>query len=105
MIDAVPHLPFTLLTFLLGGFVKGVTGLGLPTVAMGLLSVVMPPVQVAALLIVTSFVTNVWQLAAGPRIGDLARRLWPMMAGVVLGTLAGAGVLQGGNTRQASGWR
>jgi hypothetical protein len=102
MLDAAPHLSVTLLTFLLGGFVKGVTGLGLPTVAMGLLSLVMPPAQAAALLIVPSFVTNIWQLAAGPRFGDLARRLWPMMVGVVLGTLAGAGVLQGDNARQAT---
>ena len=31
------------LTFLLAGFVKGVIGLGLPTVAMGLLSTVVAP--------------------------------------------------------------
>jgi len=54
------------LTFLLAGFVKGVIGLGLPTVSMGLLSVVMAPAKAASLLIVPSFVTNVWQLAAGP---------------------------------------
>ena len=52
-------------SFLAAGFVKGVVGLGLPTVAMGTLSLVMPPVQAAALLIVPSMVTNVWQLAAG----------------------------------------
>ena len=51
-------------SFLVAGFVKGVVGLGLPTVAMGTLSLVMPPVQAAALLIVPSMVTNVWQLAA-----------------------------------------
>lgn len=89
------------LTFLLAGFVKGVIGLGLPTVAMGLLSVVMMPAQAAALLIVPSFVTNVWQLAAGPRFGALARRLWPMMAGVVAGTLAGTGLMQGSHAGQA----
>src|SRR3954465_14528870 len=89
------------LTFLLAGFVKGVIGLGLPTVAMGLLSVVMAPAQAAALLIVPSFVTNVWQLATGPRFGALARRLWPMMAGVVLGTLAGVGFMQGSHAGQA----
>jgi hypothetical protein len=50
---------------------------------------------------VPSFVTNVWQLAAGPRFGALAHRLWPMMAGVVLGTLAGAGFMQGGHAGQA----
>jgi uncharacterized membrane protein YfcA len=69
---------------------------------MGLLSVVMAPAQAASLLIVPSFVTNVWQLAAGPRFGVLAHRLWPMMAGVVLGTLAGAGFMQGGHAGQAA---
>ena len=54
-------------TFLLAGFVKGVVGLGLPTVAMGLLTLVLAPSQAAALLIVPSFVTNIWQLLAGPR--------------------------------------
>jgi uncharacterized membrane protein YfcA len=80
-------------TFLLAGFVKGVVGLGLPTVGVGLLSLVMAPAEAAALLIVPSLVTNVWQLLAGPRFGALARRLWPMMAGVCVGTWAGLGVL------------
>jgi uncharacterized protein len=35
------------LTFLLAGFVKGVIGLGLPTVSMGLLSLVMAPAKAA----------------------------------------------------------
>jgi uncharacterized membrane protein YfcA len=80
-------------TFLLAGLVKGVIGMGLPTVAMGLLALVLPPAEAAALLVVPSLVTNVWQLLAGPRFGALARRLWPMMAGVLVGTVAGAGVL------------
>ena len=83
----VEHLPLIVatLTFLLAGVVKGVIGLGLPTVSMGLLSLVMPPAKAASLLIVPSFVTNIWQLAAGSNFGRLARRLWPMLAGVVLG--------------------
>jgi len=43
--------------FVLAGFVKGVIGLGLPTVAIGVLSVVMLPAQAAALLVIPSFVT------------------------------------------------
>jgi hypothetical protein len=31
------------ITFLLAGIVKGVTGMGLPTLAMGLLGTIMPP--------------------------------------------------------------
>ena len=91
-------LPFALLvagTFLFAGLVKGVVGLGLPTVAMGLLGLAMPPVEAAALLLVPSLVTNVWQLLAGPRFGGLLRRLWPMMLGVVAGTLAGSGIIAG----------
>jgi uncharacterized membrane protein YfcA len=100
----VEHLPLIVATlaFLLAGLVKGVIGLGLPTVSMGLLSVVMPPAKAASLLIVPSFVTNVWQLAAGPSFGGLARRLWPMLAGVVVGTLAGTGLLTGSHAGQAA---
>ncbi len=79
--------------FVLAGLVKGVIGMGLPTVAMGLLSLVMAPAQAAALLILPSAVTNVWQLAAGPSVRALWRRLWLMMAAVCLGTWAGAGLL------------
>jgi uncharacterized membrane protein YfcA len=89
-------------TFLLAGLVKGVIGMGLPTVAMGLLALVLPPAEAAALLVVPSLVTNVWQLLAGPRFGALARRLWPMMAGVMVGTVAGAGVLAGDHAGVAS---
>jgi uncharacterized membrane protein YfcA len=90
------------LTFLVAGLVKGVIGLGLPTVSMGLLSLVMAPAKAASLLIVPSFVTNVWQLAAGPSFGRLAFRLWPMLAGLVLGTLAGTGLMTGSHAGQAA---
>lgn len=88
--------------FLAAGFVKGVVGMGLPTVAMGLLAVTMPPAQAAALLLIPSLVTNLWQLFTGPSFGGLCRRLWTMMAGVVLGTVAGAGLLTGTHSGVAS---
>jgi uncharacterized protein len=81
--------------FLLAGFVKGVVGMGLPTVAMGLLAIGTPPAHAAAILLVPSFVTNVWQLLVGPSLRALWRRLWTMMAGVAIGTVAGAGLLTG----------
>ena len=59
------HLPLILATFLLAGMVKGVVGLGLPTIAVGLLGLVMAPLQAAALLIIPSMVTNIWQLCDG----------------------------------------
>jgi uncharacterized membrane protein YfcA len=54
--------------FALAGFIKGVIGLGLPTISMGLLAIIMPPVEAAAILILPSFVTNVWQMLAGPSL-------------------------------------
>jgi uncharacterized membrane protein YfcA len=81
--------------FFLAGFVKGAVGLGLPPVAMGLLSLVMAPAQAAALLVVPAFVTNVWQLAAGPNFGAMARRLWPMLAASVVATLVAGTLLHG----------
>jgi uncharacterized membrane protein YfcA len=83
------------LTLALAGFSKGVTGLGLQVIAMGLLSLAMPPAPAASLLVVPALVTNIWQLAAGPAFLGLARRLWPMMAGVCVGVWAGSGLLTG----------
>ncbi|KPW06989.1 putative Membrane protein [Pseudomonas amygdali pv. aesculi] len=77
-------------TFLLAGTVKGVIGLGLPTVAMGLLGLAMLPAQAAALLIIPSTFTNVWQLATGGNLRPLLKRLWPMLSMIFIGTLAGA---------------
>jgi hypothetical protein len=89
---------FAALVFVVAGLAKGVIGMGLPTIAMGLLSLVLAPAQAAAVLVVPSLVTNVWQLVAGTNPLGLFRRLWSMMAGVVAGTFAGAGVLAGNNT-------
>lgn len=103
MFDALPqNLELIVLTFLLAGLVKGVVGLGLPTVAVGLLGLVMPPMQAAALLVVPSTVTNVWQLAAGPRFFGLLKRLWAMLIGIVVGTLAVGWLLAGENWAAAT---
>lgn len=94
MPDSLPVLPIVIaLTFLLAGFVKGVIGLGLPTVAVGLLGLVMAPSQAVALLLVPSLLTNVWQLFAGPGILPLLVRLWPMLCGVCIGAWLSAGWL------------
>jgi uncharacterized membrane protein YfcA len=91
---------FIAAVFALAGFVKGVVGLGLPTISMGLLALVLPPAEAAALLLVPSFVTNVWQMGLNASLRPIARRLATMMLGVCLGTWAGAGLLS--NAR--GGW-
>ena len=83
------------LTFVAAGLVKGAIGMGLPTVAMGVLSLTMAPAAAAAILVIPSFVTNVWQLFAGPAFGALLRRLATMMLAACAGTVLGIGVLTG----------
>lgn len=85
-------------TFLLAGFVKGVIGMGLPTVSMGLLSLVVAPVEAAALMIVPSAVTNVWQAVVGPHFRMVCRRLATMLLGICVGTWLGSGLLTGDST-------
>ncbi|MBS7700713.1 MULTISPECIES: sulfite exporter TauE/SafE family protein [unclassified Chelatococcus] len=89
-------------TFLAAGLVKGVTGMGLPTMAMGVLGSLMSPLLAATLLLIPSFVTNVWQVLAGPRFGALLRRLWPMMLAIIIGTLTGSSLLSGGDTHRST---
>lgn len=81
---------YLFLIFTAAGFVKGVTGMGLPTVAMGLLGILMPLPAAASLLVIPSFVTNVWQLCSGPSARVIFRRLWPMMVFIIIGTVAGS---------------
>lgn len=84
---------FIAAVFIAAGFVKGVVGLGLPAIAMGLLAVVMRPADAASLLILPTVATNVWQMAAGPSLKPIIARLWPTLLAAVCGTLAGAGWL------------
>jgi hypothetical protein len=81
--------------FLLAGFIKGVIGLGLPTVSMGLLAVTMPPAHALAIVIVPAIVTNIWQTLVGPYLRDIMRRLWPLMVGTVIGIWLNSGLLTG----------
>lgn len=89
-----------LAVFLLAGLVKGVTGMGLPTVAMGLLGSLLSPLVAAALLLIPSVVTNLWQALVGPGLVPLLRRFWPLLLGILLGTLPGSLLL----TRVDAAW-
>jgi uncharacterized membrane protein YfcA len=86
---------FIAAAFLLAGFVKGVIGLGLPTVSVGLLAVAMPPSHALAIVIVPAIVTNIWQTFVGPYLRDIIRRLWPLMAGTAIGIWLNGDMLTG----------
>jgi uncharacterized protein len=102
MLNPIIRLGVVTAALVLAGLVKGVTGLALPTVGIGLLGLAMPPAHAAALIVVPAFITNVWQMIGGPGLGRLTRRLWLMQSGVCLGTWAGAGLTTGSNAGFAS---
>ncbi len=72
--------------FLLAGVVKGVLGQGLPTVAVGLLSLIMSPGEAASLIVIPALLTNLWQGWFGPSFAPLLKRLWPTLLASFLGT-------------------
>jgi uncharacterized protein len=93
---------FVAAVFALAGFVKGVIGLGLPTISMGLLAIVMPPIEAAAILILPSLLTNAWQMLVGPSLWAVVGRIWPMLLAVCLGTWAAAGLMTGASARNGT---
>jgi uncharacterized membrane protein YfcA len=80
----------TTTVFLIAGAVKGIVGLGLPTVAMALLALVMLPAQAAALLVAPSLITNLLQLRPWSTLGPMLRRLCGMQVGICAGSLLGS---------------
>ncbi|NYT59139.1 sulfite exporter TauE/SafE family protein [Alcaligenaceae bacterium] len=90
---ALPLVWLVILVFVLAGLVKGVVGLGLPTISMALLSLFMLPAHAATLLVIPSLVTNVWQTRPFSGLAPMLRRIGGMQVGVIAGTLAGAVML------------
>lgn len=80
-------LAIIVLVFAFAGMIKGMIGLGLPAVSMGLLTIAMSPFQAAALLIVPSMVTNIWQLFAEGQVWAFIRRFWSLLLGIVIGSV------------------
>ena len=79
-------------TFIIAGGVKGVIGLGLPTVSLGLLTATLDLPTAMALLIAPSIVTNLYQATAGGHARVILWRIWPFLliatATVWLGAIA-----------------
>ena len=86
--------PTTLLiigaTFLLAGTVKGVIGLGLPTVSLALLTTTLGLQPAMALLLAPSLVTNLWQAVSGGHGRTILARLWPFLTAATVTVWIGA---------------
>lgn len=77
----------------LAGVVKGVVGLGLPTVSLALLTPVLGLPTAMAAMLLPSFLTNLQQALTGGDVAAMLRRFWPFLVPVALGTLAASGAV------------
>lgn len=80
-------------TFLIAGSVKGVIGLGLPTVSLAFLTIALDLPTAMALLLIPSFVTNIWQSTVGGNARAILIRLWPFLAMATITVWIGAAAL------------
>ena len=85
--------------FLLAGMVKGVIGLGLPTVSLAALTVAVDLPAAVALMVVPSAVTNIWQGLDGRYFRELIRRFWLMLLASVVGVWFSYGLLLATNPK------
>ena len=79
--------------FLLAGLVKGVVGLGLPTVSLALLTATLGVKYAIALMLVPSLVTNVWQALTGGALVSILKRTWTLLTVACIGIWFGAELL------------
>lgn len=89
--------------FLLAGVVKGVIGLGLPTVSLAALSVVVDLPVAILLMVIPSAITNLWQALDGRHFVELMRRFWPMLLASAIGVWFAYGLLLLANPKAMTG--
>lgn len=82
----------TIAALAVGGFSKGVLGVGLPMVATPILSTFMPITDAVAVMYLPILATNLWQALTGGHLVSALRRFWPMLlvtvAMIWVGTLS-----------------
>ncbi len=80
--------PFLLLVIalavLLGGFVKGVVGIGLPIVSIAVLSSVIDARFALGIIMFPLLFTNLWQMLHAGRPLEVIRRFWPLIASMLI---------------------
>ncbi len=80
--------------FIVAGIAKGAIGIGLPPIAIGIMTLALPLGDALAILTFPTLMTNLFQAFYGGRFLVLIRRFGPMSAAAVVGVL-GAGMLAG----------
>jgi len=89
----VPQLALIAAVFFLAGAVKGVVGLGLPSISVALLTATLGLSNGLALMVIPTCVTNIWQAAYSPNLRAALRRHWLFLSMAVVMVVPGAATL------------
>ena len=90
------------LTFFVAGFVKGVVGLGLPTISLAALTATLGLHPAMALVLAPSLATNLFQATSGGHGKAVVRRLWPYLMAAAVGIWLGVRILVVSDAAQLS---
>lgn len=82
-----------LVGFAFAGVVKGMTGIGLPIVAISVLSSFLPAPLALGLVTVPIVLTNLWQVMQSGNLMEPLRRFWPMIACLLVFIWVGAQIV------------
>ncbi len=89
--------------FIVAGIAKGAIGMGMPPIAIGLLSFALPLESALAIMVVPTMFTNIWQAIYGGGFRPLMRRFAAMaVAAMVAIAIAAAAFGQLGSPRAAA---
>lgn len=90
--------------FVVAGTAKGAIGMGLPPIALAVMSFAVPLEDALALMVVPSMATNVWQAIYGRDFVKLLRRFRTMAAASVAGLIFVAVAFGQLGSQKAMGW-
>lgn len=85
-----PTITVIVLTFFVGGLIKGLTGLGLPPVVLGILTVTIGIQPAKALILIPTLLTNILQACVGGHSRKILVRTWPFLAAATAFAASGA---------------
>src|SRR6185436_1244290 len=90
--------------FVVAGVAKGAIGMGMPPIAIGLMSFAVPLESAIAIMVVPTMVTNVWQAIYGGGFRPLMRRFGTMAVTACIGILAVGLLLSDLGSPSTAGW-
>lgn len=90
--------------FIVAGIAKGAIGIGLPPIAIGLMTLALPLGDALAIMIIPTITTNIFQAFYGGRFLALLRRFGTMAVAAVVGVIAAAVTLGKLGSAGTIGW-